>query len=304
MRLHLILNRKAGALRGLDADQAAEGLAEIFRKHDHEVTVAALDGPGACAAIEESCREGLFDAVVAGGGDGTISAAAAAAAKGGMTLGILPLGTMNLFARSLGIPLELKAAAEALATADRVAVDIGLVNGRHFIHHVTLGLHPRLIRVRERRTYGSRLGKIWASAYAWWIVLRQPRLLSAHLTIDGERVERRTAAILISNNALGDGHLPYADDLRQGRLGAYIATARRWPDLLQLTAQITLGTISETPLLESWTAKSVEIALLNSPVTASVDGELVGLETPLQLTVLRRGLTVLKPVQVLPAGIA
>lgn len=304
MNITLILNEKAGTLRGKDARAVAEELAGIFRAHGHKVKTEVRSGRATVDAIARICKEQSCDALVVGGGDGTISAAAAAAAGSEVAIGILPLGTMNLFARSLGIPLELKAAAEALATADRVAVDIGLVNGRHFIHHVTLGLHPRLIRVRERRTYGSRLGKIWASAYAWWIVLRQPRLLAAHLTIDGERVERRTAAILISNNALGDGHLPYADDLSQGRLGAYIATARRWPDLLQLTAQITLGTISETPLLESWTAKSVEIALLNSPVTASVDGELVGLETPLRLTVMRRGLTVLKPAQELPAGSA
>lgn len=300
MNITLVLNEKAGTLRGKDAGALADELAEIFRAHGHKVKAEIRSGKATVEAIARICKERSCDALVVGGGDGTISAAAAAAAGSDVAIGILPLGTMNLFARSLGIPLELRAAAEALATADRVAVDIGVVNGRHFIHHVTLGLHPRLIRVRERRTYGSRLGKIWASIHAWWIVLRQPRLLSARLVIDGEAVERRTAAILVSNNPLGDGHLPYADDLRQGRLGTYIATARRWPDLLQLTAQITLGTISDTPLLESWMAESVEIALPDGPATASVDGELTALGTPLRLTVRRRGLTVLKPAQATP----
>ena len=295
MNITLVLNEKAGTLRGKDVRAVADELAEIFRSHGHTVKADIRSGKATVEAIARICKERSCDALVVGGGDGTVSAAAAAAAGSDVAIGILPLGTMNLFARSLNIPLELRAAAEALATAERIAVDIGVVNGRHFIHHVTLGLHPRLIRVRERRAYGSRLGKIWASIHAWWIVLRQPRLLSARLDIDGEILERRTAAILISNNALGDGHLPYADDLRQGQLGAYIAKARRWPDLLQLTAQITLGTISGTPLLESWTARSIEITLPNGPTTASVDGELVGLETPLRLTVRRRALTVLRP---------
>lgn len=295
MRLHLILNRKAGALRGLDADQAAEGLAEIFRKHGHEVTVAALDGPGACAAIEKSCREGVFDAVVAGGGDGTISAAAAAAAKGGMTLGILPLGTMNLFARSLAIPLEMNAAAEALATGEAVPVDIGEVNGRYFVHHVTLGLHARMILLRRGIQYSSRLGKIGASIRAWWMAVRQPPALDVQIRADDQKFARRTAAILVTNNPLGEGHLPYADDPRQGTLGLYVARSLRPHHLLNLAIRMGFGAISGNPLLENRVAREVDIALPAQSVNASVDGEIVKLETPLRCRLLEGGLRVLRP---------
>ena len=297
MNITLLLNRKAGTLRGKNAQATAADLAEILRSHGHKVAVEVRSGREAVRVISRICKEKACDALIVGGGDGTISAAAAAAAESGLALGILPLGTMNLFARSLGIPLELRAAAEALATAEKASVDIGVVNGRYFIHHVTLGLHPRLIRVREQLDYGSRLGKIWASAQAWWIVLRQPYLLSARLAIDGKNVERRTAAILVSNNPLGDGHLPYADDLRQGRLGIYVAKARRWPDLLQLTAQITLGALSGTTLLESWMGEAVEISVQRGAGAMSLDGELVTLVMPLQLSVRKRGLVVLKPVK-------
>jgi diacylglycerol kinase family enzyme len=190
--------------------------------------------------------------VVVGGGDGTVSAAASAAAQSGLALGILPLGTMNLFARSLAIPLDMREAAEALAAGRVSAVDIGEVNGRFFIHHVTLGLHPRMIRIRERLSYGSRLGKIWATIQAWWMAVRQPPRLEARIRADDQHFSRRTAAILVSNNPWGEGHLPYADDLRQGRLGLYVTTSRRWQDLLQLTARMTLGEIAENPLMENW----------------------------------------------------
>jgi diacylglycerol kinase family enzyme len=297
MDITLVLNRKAGTLRGKDAKGIAADIASVLQAHGHKVEVAVRSGHAAIEAITRVCREGSCDAVIVGGGDGTVSAAAAVAADSQVALGVLPLGTMNLFARSLGIPLELNAAVEALATATRSSVDIGQVNGRYFVHHVTLGLHPRLIRARENLSYGSRLGKIWASTQAWWIVLRQPPRLSVRLAIDGQKFDRKTAAVLVSNNPLGDGHLPYADDLKQGRMGVYVAKARRWPDLLQLTAQITFGTIRDTPLLESWMAESVTIGLPDDRATASVDGELIRLETPLRISVCKRGLAVLRPKQ-------
>ena len=167
-----------------------------------------------------------------GGGDGTISFAAAAAARSGKTLGILPLGTMNLFARSLGIPLEMTAAAEAVAGGEKVAVDIGDVNGRLFVHHVTLGLHARMILLRTRIVYKSRLGKMRASVQAWWMAVRNPRTIDAIIRADGPEFQRKTAAILVTNNPLGEGHIPYADDPRQGTLGLYVANSPRWQDLV------------------------------------------------------------------------
>ncbi len=295
MRLTLILNRSAGTLRGVDRDKAAADLAEIFRAHGHDVTVEALEGEAAIAAIERNCRKDAPDVIVVGGGDGTISAAAAAAARGGKTLGILPLGTMNLFARSLGIPLDMLAAAEALATGEVVSVDIGEVNGRYFVHHVTLGLHARMILLRTRLDYNSRLGKIRASAQAWWMAVRHPPRLDAHVRADQREFRRRTAAVLVSNNPFGEGHLPYADDPRQGVLGLYVANSPRWQDLLNLAVRMLLGNISANPLLDSSVAREVDIALPTDAVNASVDGEIVALKTPLRCRLHQGGLSVLRP---------
>lgn len=295
MQITLLLNRSAGTLRGLDPPQVAEELADIFRARGHNVTTEIHAGRAAAAAIGRLCRERKCEALVVGGGDGTVSAAAAAAARSGTALGILPLGTMNLFARALGVPLEMHAAAQALAAGTAAKVDIGEVNGRFFVLHVSLGLHPRMIRMRERFHYGSRLGKIAASAQALWSVIRQPPGLHARLKIDGTGIERRTAAILISNNLLGEGHLPYADDLRQGKLGLYVATSGRWQDLLQLAAQVTFGDFARSPLLESWKAENLEIRLSRDVVNAAVDGEIVSLDVPLRLTIRERGLTVIRP---------
>lgn len=253
MNLRLVLNRNAGTLRDLNPDQVAEELAEIFRSRGHTVSTEVHGGRAAIGPFARICRDKACDAIVVGGGDGTVSAAASAAAASGIALGILPLGTMNLFARSLRLPLEMKAAAEALASGATGRVDIGEVNGRLFIHHVTLGLHPRMIRVRDKLSYGSRWGKIMAGSQAWWTVLRRPPRLNVRMLADGETIERRTAIILVSNNPLGEGHLPYPDDLRQGKLGLYFSTSRRWQDLIALGARMTLGEVSQKQLPSDFT---------------------------------------------------
>ncbi|KAI1691997.1 diacylglycerol kinase catalytic domain-containing protein [Ditylenchus destructor] len=90
-----------------------------------------------------------LDAMLAGGGDGTVSAAAGLAWQSRMPLGIIPAGTMNLFARSLNIPLDIWQAIDALADGDIAAADIGTADDRAFVHQFSAGLHARMVRLRN-----------------------------------------------------------------------------------------------------------------------------------------------------------
>lgn len=295
MHLILFLNRSAGTLRGVDVDAFATELSDIFAARGHRVDVEAPEDPSGLADAIRACGESSCDAVVVGGGDGTVSSAAALAAERGVALGVLPLGTMNLFARSLGVPLDGRQAAAALAEGERAAVDIGEVNGRYFVHHVTLGLHPRMIRTRERMAYGSRLGKIVASGRALWMATRRPPRLTIDVIADEIAFTRRTAAILVSNNPLGEGFPLIARDPSRGVFGVYVTTARRRQDLVGLTGRLLLGEVAENPFLEEWRARSVEIVLPRPSDWASVDGEIVSLSTPLRFRQHERGLAVLRP---------
>lgn len=295
MRLSLILNGSAGTLRGLDAGKVAEELAEILKAEGHTVSIETPEGRRVIEAIERACLDDGFDAVVVGGGDGTISAAAGFAAAHGATLGVLPLGTMNLFARSLGIPLAMRAAAEAIARGEKVDVDIGEVNGRFFVHHVTIGLHARMILLRSAFPYRTRLGKLKASIQAWWIAVRNPPRVEARIRTDSAEFRRRTAAILVSNNPLGEGHIPYADDPRAGRLGLYVANSLRWQDLFTLAVRLALGHVRSNPLLDDSTVEKVDIDFDAPSIDASLDGEIVKLQPPLKCRQHRRRLSVLMP---------
>ena len=101
--------------------------------------------------------------MLAGGGDGTISAAAARLMNSKKALAILPAGTMNLFARGLGIPQTLDAALESFADGEVIAVDMASANGRPFVHQFSIGMHARMVQLRQKMAFGSRLGKMRAS---------------------------------------------------------------------------------------------------------------------------------------------
>jgi diacylglycerol kinase family enzyme len=296
MKITLILNRDAGTLRTLDVSVVGEELAGIFRAEGHDVTPVVAAGEGAVAAIKKAAKTKSTDAIVVGGGDGTTSAAAAIAAESGVTLGILPLGTMNFFARSLGIPAEMKAAAAALAKGEVGVVDIAKVNGRPFIHTLSLGLHPKLVEEREKLTYGSRFGKMLGSVRAFVRVLRNPRRFSVSIDTGGKAIVRRTAGLVVSNNPLGKGHLPYADRLDEGVLGIYVTTARGWAQLVRVAAAAALGAVEDSPLVEYLRTTTADINLRRQrSVPVTLDGELVRLRAPLKVEIVAGGLRVLKP---------
>ncbi len=125
-----------------------------------------------------------FDVIVAAGGDGTVSSVAAAVAAAGKTLGVIPAGTLNHFARDAGIPTELDDAVALIKDAHTRGVDIGLVNGRVFLNNVSLGNYPRMVHERERLESGRRpraIATALAVARTWWRLGK----LTAHVKIDG-----------------------------------------------------------------------------------------------------------------------
>ena len=296
MKIALVLNSGAGTLRGGDARAIAEKITAIFQARSHEVTTTLANSSDAVAAIRRIAAAKTAEVVVAGGGDGTVSAAAAACADSGTALGVLPLGTMNLFARSLQIPLAIEAAAEALAGGAIRAIDIGRVNGRPFVHVVSLGFHVALVEEREKApNYRSGIEKMIGSLRSWWQVMRTPHHLFLSIRTDQQAIERDTIGLVISNNVLGVGHLPYADRLDTGLLGVYITTAETPVEIARVTAEAAFGLVSMSPLIEHLTSQSVNIRFRKRRIGATVDGELVRLAGPLKVESVAGGLKVLAP---------
>lgn len=298
MKLKAIFNRDGGTFRTTDMSDFCKRAEETFRTAGHDVDCRSVAGGNLTEALEDAFGDSDVDAVIAGGGDGTISAAAGMAWKAGTPLGIVPAGTMNLFARSLGLPLDIWQALEILAKSPVRAVDIATVNGRPFVHQFSAGLHARMVRLRDSMEFASRLGKIRASTRAALGVIARPPRFEVVLDVDGDgEGERQTvSAISVSNNVFGENALLVADDPAGGRLGVYLADALNSRGAASLAVDILRGRLAENNAV---TAMTTRWARLQFPghrqALCIVDGELLYLSPRLELAIHPGELKVLAP---------
>ena len=306
MRFHVVLNREGGTFRTLDMEAYRARLATIFSDHGHELTFDVVTSGDLAEALERAAGREDADAMIAGGGDGTVSAAARVAWKSGMPLGVIPAGTMNLFARSLGLPLDIEQVLPALADATAASVDISSVNGQGFIHQVSVGLHPRMVRFRNGFAFRSRLGKIRASTRAALGVILDPPAFAAAVDVDGEKRDHMVSMISVSNNPFGPDPLMFQDRLDTGRLGLYLAPPLPPAGVARLALDILSGRRDSNPDLDAFKASRVALRFPKHRRDANmvVDGELVSLPPELVVCMHAGALSVLKPAREVAAAAA
>lgn len=299
-----VFNRDGGTFRTTDMAAFAAHARDVFARSGHTLEARIVDGRSLLAELERAA--GAADILLVGGGDGTVSAAAGVAFARGVPLAVLPAGTMNLFARSLGVPLELDRALQALAQGEVGAVDIATANGRPFVHQFSVGIHPKLVRMRQALRYRSRIGKMLASLRAAVAAVANPPNFTAEIFTDSGLDRRRMAGLSISNNPLGEGHLPHADALDRGVLGIYVVNPLTGWVLLKLAFGLLRGKFKSLPDVVNREAKSATIRFprRKSSAVAVIDGELIGLAERVELESHPRALKVVLPATASPAEAA
>lgn len=249
--------------------------------------------------LRRACREhGEPGIVFAAGGDGTLNVVAQAAIDAGWTLGILPLGTFNYFARDLGLPLDAEAALRAALDGEVRHVHTGRINGQLFLNNASFGLYRQLLEQREKMK--QRLGRyrIVAVLAAVQTLLRFERSYRLELEIDGRRETLRTPLLFIGLNSLQleNLELDVAGCAAAGRL-AVIATrtASRlrlfWLALLgafhKLQTAPELHCLCATRMVVQWPG--------HAKARVAVDGESIDSTVPLVVEVQPSSLPVLVP---------
>lgn len=296
MRFIAVLNRDGGTFRATDLDAFSRRMVDILEGAGHSLDVDIVPGPAVEKALARAAAS-RADVVIAGGGDGTASAAATALMNRKKALAILPAGTMNLFARGLGIPLSLHAAVESFADGRIRAVDMASANGRPFVHQFSVGMHAEMVAMREKMKFGSRWGKIRASTRAAFATLLDPPSLKVSLKIGEAQILTRTTGISITNNLFGEGHLPYADQPDGGLLGVYVTVARQRNQLLRLLLHLARGRWRDNPHVEIHECERVVLKVLSrkGKRRCVVDGELLPLARETTIHIHRKVLDVLVP---------
>jgi len=240
--------------------------------------------------------------IVAGGGDGTVSTVAGALVDTGIVFGVLPLGTLNHFARDLGVPLELADAVAVLAQGEPGRVDVGEVNGRIFVNNSGLGLYPDIVRARERQQKRLGRGKWLAFVWAALSALRRYPFLVVALVVDGKEVLRKTPFVFIGNNeyrmegfAIGE-----RSGLEDGLLSLYVAQRPgRWR-LVQLALRALTGRLRQARDFDAITATDIVAQSKRKRIRVATDGEVTVMTPPLKYRVRPASLIVMRPRTDLP----
>ncbi len=172
----------------------------MFREHGTRAETVVVGHGSELVPIARRYAESGCRTIVAAGGDGTVSSVASALVGTQAALGILPLGTLNHFAKDVGIPLDLDAAVETIINGRERLVDVGELNGRIFINNSSIGLYPAI--VQERSEHQRRGVSKWvAFARALYTVMRRVPHFHASMHADGKYDGTdRTPFIFVGNN--------------------------------------------------------------------------------------------------------
>ena len=295
MRFIGVFNRDGGTFKTTDMETFSAEAEDIFREHGQMLTTRIVEGKNLVAELERAADEA--DVLIAGGGDGTISAAAGVAFHKGIPLGVLPAGTMNLFARSLGMPMNLEDALAVLADGEIKHIDIATANGRPFIHQYAVGVHAKLVKLRSAIEYKSRIGKMMASTRAAIGALLRPPVFRADLVMARGTERRMAAGISVSNDPLEEGHVPHAEHLDAGVLGIYVVKPLSPWVLLKLFFGVMRGRWKSAPEVIEREAKEVSISFprRKKDAMAVIDGELIKLDNTVNLKIHPGALQIVMP---------
>lgn len=302
VKIRAIFNRDGGTLRTTDLDALSDRARDIFAREGHELDCRVVPGKSVEAELRAAAQDKDVEAVLAGGGDGTISSAAAFAFKSGKPLGVLPAGTMNLFARALGVPLELDRALQAIAAGQVERVDIATANGRPFVHQFGVGIHARLVRIRDGMVYTSRLGKMLASLRAIFASAVNPPRFEVEMHTENGEFRATASGIAVSNNPLDESPLPVAETLNSSKLGVYVAQSVTTRELLSLAFDVMTGRWRDNPLVSETEVREVVLRFPKRKRGSKsvIDGELIDLESAVTLQVHPLGLPIIAPAKDLP----
>ena len=290
--IHVIMNANSGT--GSD-EAAAQRIVAAFGAAGAQAIVERVEG----AALRDTTRAAIARRprmIVAAGGDGTVSAVASQLVDGDVPLGVLPLGTLNHFARALGIPLDLEAAARALVDGRDERVDVGEVQGRTFVNNSSIGLYPDFVRRREAREKRG-WGRYAASASAIGSTFRRYRHLRVKVDADGDGHACKTPFVCIGNNAYSweGGSAGERSRLDAGRLAVYCGHRLSRFGWIGLVVRAFLGRLRPDADFYARNAREVRVETRPEQVAVALDGEIIAMTSPLGYRIRPQALPVVVP---------
>ena len=235
--------------------------------------------------------------VVVAGGDGTLNAIAHYLYQTDIAMGIIPMGTFNYVARLFSIPLNPMHAAEVICMGEVQHMHVAQINQYIYLNNASLGLYPLFIKNRER--YNRKVGRFSINAYlsGLEVILRVRSRLRLNIDIDGKQYKVKTPLVFFGNNPLqwAEMKLQIAECARQGKIAAAVLLNDRPWSIWRSMFDLARGQLEHAQDVRLFSAELVKIESHKKSLTVAIDGELVQIETPLRITVMKNALKVMVP---------
>ena len=291
----VLINRKGGAA-SRDSDIGTK-VAAALKAAGVTAKVELIEG-GQCEVRAKAIAERGDELLIVGGGDGTVAAAASAVADTETKLAILPLGTLNHFARDLGIPTDLDEAAKLIAASSERRVDVGEMNGRIFINNSAIGLYP--LMVIDRDVQRKRLGRSKALAMIVASIRTLARFNHRRLTLTiNDETEARidTPLLFVGNN---DYQIDFPqpgrrESLEDGKLSVLVMRRKTRRGFVAACVRAVLGRTRSDDMIRLDDVERLRVDSHRTQLKISVDGEVIRSAPPLDYSIRKGALWVIAP---------
>jgi diacylglycerol kinase (ATP) len=291
MRTIVVFNPTAGQAEALERE--LNGAAEVWREHGWSVELHPTQAPGDGQRLAQEAAAAGYDLVIAAGGDGTINEVINGLAGTRTALATLPLGTMNVWARELNMPLQPRAAAEALRDWQVRTIDLGRAGERYFLLMAGIGFDAAItagVRADQKRRLG-------ALAYVITGVEQALRIRGARtrLILDGRSIKGRVLMVVVGNTQLYGGlvKITHRASIDDGMLDVCVIRGDNFFSAVRHTIAILRQRYSHDPEIEYYRARTIQV-VARPRLPVQVDGDVIGL-TPMTFAVVPGALRALLP---------
>jgi diacylglycerol kinase (ATP) len=273
------------------AARGAKARVRLLERIARDAVIKTTSGPGDAEAQAERAVDQGYETIVAAGGDGTINEVVNGIATAPVHLGILPMGTVNVFAMELGIPFNLEAAWKVIRGRKVRAIDLASANGHLFVQMAGVGLDAQIVQ-RNKKDIKAVLGPLSYLLTATQVAAEKPPRLrvsyDGHPTVEG-------SFVLVGNGRYYGG--PFAlfneADPQDGLLDVCVFRHMNYLHLMRYFRGALFGSLSRFSDVHYFKARRL-LVKADRAVPMEADGELAG-HAPVEFSVRRRKLKVLVP---------
>ena len=291
----VLINRHGGAA-SRDPEIGAK-VAAALKAAGIAAKVELIDGDQ-CEVRAKTVAERGDELLIVGGGDGTVAAAGSALAGTATQLALLPRGTLNHFARDLGIPTDLEEAAKLIASGAARSVDVAEMNGRIFINNSAIGLYP--LMVIDRDVQRKRLGRSKRLAMMVASIRTLARFNHRKLTLtvnEEEKARVDTPLLFVGNNdyRLDIGAAGQRESLEDGELCVLVMRKKTRRGMIAASIRALFNRARPDDMVRIEAVERLRVASHRSRLTVSLDGEVVSESAPLEYRIRKQALRVIAP---------